>query len=631
MKRTFICLCLALTMGVAVPACSSRKSVETPDGVAPPPAVTGPAYLRGTVGSLCNIRGFSSTLVSGYGLVVMPQGSGTGSAEVPAFLRQWMLQEMRRRGFGQAKFRAQNLNAEQFLASEDTAVVAVQGLIPPGAKKGTRFDLLVTALPATQTTSLRGGRLFTTDLSIGGLDRSMAFRRPIGRGGGETYVNPFSDDTPEQEALKFSREAVVLAGGVVLDDRPLELVLNQASYRRSSDIANRINERFPASPNTKARTAEPASDRIIRLNIPEAFADNPAEFLRMTSKVFLQRVTGFEEAKARELLEVARAQPAARGDVHYALIALGKTIIPLLRQEYDHPDLDYRLSLLEVGIRLDDGQAVLDLAELADHPEADFRTRVVRSLAYAPDNMRAQRVLGQRLRDTDDQVRIAAYEVLVDQASPLVQRLPIGDGHNVRFMLDLINADRPMVFIAQQDLPRIVIFGANAPFDTPLFAQLQDGRLMLRGMEPDEPVQVYFEPRHGGESRTFEIAPTVGNLAFLLGHHPHKGNPTDGLNLSYGETVNAIYRLHAQGVVPGDMKLQISPLAETIATLEDQAESRPDSRPETEDDVDDQGNMKEPDGPFIPLDRDTPPGDTMPQGNDAPASDATPSRPEVGS
>jgi len=631
MKRTFICLCLALTMGVAVPACSSRKSVETPDGVAPPPAVTGPAYLRGTVGSLCNIRGFSSTLVSGYGLVVMPQGSGTGSAEVPAFLRQWMLQEMRRRGFGQAKFRAQNLNAEQFLASEDTAVVAVQGLIPPGAKKGTRFDLLVTALPATQTTSLRGGRLFTTDLSIGGLDRSMAFRRPIGRGGGETYVNPFSDDTPEQEALKFSREAVVLAGGVVLDDRPLELVLNQASYRRSSDIANRINERFPASPNTKARTAEPASDRIIRLNIPRQFADKPAEFLRMTSKVFLQRVTGFEEAKARELLEVARAQPAARGDVHYALIALGKTIIPLLRQEYDHPDLDYRLSLLEVGIRLDDGQAVLDLAELADHPEADFRTRVVRSLAYAPDNMRAQRVLGQRLRDTDDQVRIAAYEVLVDQASPLVQRLPIGDGHNVRFMLDLINADRPMVFIAQQDLPRIVIFGANAPFDTPLFAQLQDGRLMLRGMEPDEPVQVYFEPRHGGESRTFEIAPTVGNLAFLLGHHPHKGNPTDGLNLSYGETVNAIYRLHAQGVVPGDMKLQISPLAETIATLEDQAESRPDSRPETEDDVDDQGNMKEPDGPFIPLDRDTPPGDTMPQGNDAPASDATPSRPEVGS
>ena len=48
----------------------------------------------------------------------------------------------------------------------DTAVVVVEGLIPPGATEGTRFDLRVFAHPMTSTTSLEGGRLYTTCLCL---------------------------------------------------------------------------------------------------------------------------------------------------------------------------------------------------------------------------------------------------------------------------------------------------------------------------------------------------------------------------------------------------------------------------------------------------------------------------------
>jgi len=632
MKAFSICICLGVLLVGLTTACSSTKSADNPEGVAPPPAVTGPDYLRGTVGSLCRIRGYSATLVSGYGIVAMPRGSGTGSAEVPAFLRQWMLQEMRRRGFGQAKYRMRHLSAEEFLASEDTAVVSVQGLIPPGAKRGTKFDLLVNALPATQTTSLRGGRLFMTELSVGGMDRSLAYRKPIARGGGETYVNPFSADTSQEQARRISRQAVVLTGGVVLEDRPLELVLNAPDWARSRAIADRINERFPAAPGSKYDTAEPATDRRIRLTVAERYADNPGEFLSLISKVYLQRITGFEQAKASELLTIAQQRPETRGDIHYALVALGKTITPLLREQYDHPDLDYRLMMLRTGVRLEDGQAVLALADLADHPEPAFRVRVIDALAFAPKNLRAQRVLTKQLSDPADEVRIAAYEKLVEQQHPLVQRVPIGDGNRVRFMLDLINGQDPMVFVAQRDLPRIVIFGANTPFRTPLFAEFQGGRLMLRAMEPSEPVAVFHQPRAGGESKTYEIAPTVANLAFLLGHKSNPSNRTAGLDMSYGETVNIIYQLHQKGLIPGKLELQISPLAQTIATLEDEADAQPDSRPETDEEGEDDDGTGSDDGPFIPLDRQGQPGDTVPEGNDAPeASEPAPSRPDVGS
>jgi len=646
MKQATARICIGLLCLSTIAACSSRKTVERPQGVAPPPAVTGPDHFKGTVGSLCRIRGYSATLVSGYGLVALPQGSGTGSAEVPAYLRQWMLQEMRRRGFGTARYGMQNLTAESFFASKDTAVVAIQGLIPPGAKRGTRFDLLVTALPATQTTSLQGGTLFTADLSVGGLDRSMVFRRPLARGGGETYVNPLAPDTESEEVVQFNREAVVLAGGIVLEDRPLELVLNASSWTRSRAIADRINERFPAAPGSKKKTAEPATDRLIRISVSDQYASDPSEFLRLVSKVYLQRVTGFEQAKARELMTIALNDPAARGDAHYALISLGKIITPILRAEYDHPDLDYRLLMLRTGVRLDDGQAILDLAELADHPDPSFRVEVIEALSYAPRNRRSERVLAKRLQDDVAEVRIAAYETLVKSGNPLVHREPIGDGHKIRFMLDLIRSDQPMVFIAQRDLPRIVIFGANVPFETPMFAEFKDGRLMMRAMEEGEPASVFFQPRGGGESQTFEIAPTVGNLAFLLGHKANPRNTVEGLDLSYSDTVHTIYQLHLDGVIPGSLELQLSPLAQTIATVEDDADAVPETRPETQNDpqvtdasTNDGGQESRPetadqpatsDGPFIPLDRSNQPSDTVPSSEADPTDGDAESRPEVG-
>ncbi|MCC6581796.1 MAG: hypothetical protein IT440_15295, partial [Phycisphaeraceae bacterium] len=80
--RGLIGTMVAMGLAVAWFGCEARQPPPAPPG----PAFTGPAYLQGTVGSMTKLRGYEPLLVSGYGLVVDLQG--TGSADVPDFLRK---------------------------------------------------------------------------------------------------------------------------------------------------------------------------------------------------------------------------------------------------------------------------------------------------------------------------------------------------------------------------------------------------------------------------------------------------------------------------------------------------------------------------------------------------------------
>ena len=58
-----------------------------------------------------------------------------------------MTAEMTRLGIGDPRTGWDHLSPDRMLDSEDTAVVVVEGVIPPGAPKGLTFDVRVFALP----------------------------------------------------------------------------------------------------------------------------------------------------------------------------------------------------------------------------------------------------------------------------------------------------------------------------------------------------------------------------------------------------------------------------------------------------------------------------------------------------
>jgi len=584
----------AMAILIAAAGCQTEapKKVFVPP---PAPTYTGEQYLYGTVGSLANLKAFDPLLVSGYGLVVMPPGTGTGSSDVPTYLRQWLINEMRRKGLGSFSLGTEDMTPRKLLQTKDTAVVRVEGLIPPGATKGTAFPLLVTALEQTQTASLEHGTLWTSDLSIGGADTSMQFRRPLAEGKGAVFLNPFDEKVTQKEKLAFQRQAVVLAGGAVTKDRPIDLVLNQPSWAIARMIADRVNERFPHDKQTEFfNTAVAKSDMLVRINVPARFAGEPAKLLRLVSRLYLRRTGNFEEDKARQLGEVLIAKVDQASAVCDAWQSLGKIALPVIREYYQHEKSNVRLTALEAGAWLEDELAAGELAQLALDAEPMTRRRASELLSRLPRSTRATLALRSLLDDVDRSVRIAAYEALAEMGDASVHRTPMGDRSQFKFFLDVVDSKDPLIYISQRDVPRLVIFSPNTGFKEYLSTALWDGRFRLQGGEGNSQISVFYQSPQNPKGMAQKIAPTVANLAVLMGHRSSAERPFEGFDLSYSSIVNAIYNLQKNRDILAPLHVAPNPLASAVEQF--RSRQTQETRPEEEDEepAGEQGPVKTP-------------------------------------
>jgi hypothetical protein len=600
---------LAVLAMLWLPGCNNKpRNVDAPPAVAPPPSFTGPAFLRGTVGSMTSLRSGTDQplLVSGYGVVVFPPGTGTGSSEVPPFLRQRVINDMRKRGLGSARMRSQlppslhpflSLSPERFLDSRDTTVVAVQGLIPPGATRGEKFDILVSAIDS-QTTSLAGGTLWTVDLGIDGTNPNIEFTRPLAEAYGSIYVNPFDDRPEEERKDDFRRQGVVVLGGEVTAPRVVELVLNQPSWSRSRVIADRINERFGRSADRRP-LANPQTDSRIQITIPRRWAHRPDMMLDLIAHLYVERGPGFEATKADEMASLLREQPNFAPPVVAVWRSLGRGALESLRTYYEDPEPHVRLASLEAGAWLGDERAARYLQPLAVDSDPHVRSRVAQALVYLPSSITGARTLRQLLDDADNGVRIAAYESLaLINDTVILQRLPIGNGQDVKFMVDQVPSTRPMIYITQQSFPRIVLFGDDLRLPESTLARLWDNRLMLRTTTDAEPMEVFYQAPHRVEPRRHRVAsPSLMMLAYVLGHSPHDRDLQPGLDLSYSQVVDAVYHLVRDGHVRADVEFRLSPLAQRVEELE----RLPARRPETTMELQPQGTIEELPGDFDTL------------------------------
>lgn len=574
-----------LAATLALGGCGGDKPRREP--APPPPSYRGPAYLHGAIGSLAGVRGFEPLLVSGYGLVVgLP---GTGSADVPPYLRQWLIQEMRKGGMGNPQFKTEAMSPERVLVSRTAAPVVLEGLIPPGAVVGTRFDVLVTALPRTQTTSLDGGTLYTFDMAVDGANPEMRSYHALARASGPMYLNPFEDEAVK-DRQDLERQAVIVGGGVVVEARQVELILNTPSWQRSRLIADTINERFPKDPDLdREDVAKPITDQMIRLNIPARYASRPGDLLALINHLFIQRAPGFEAEKAQQLANLLVKDPKAHAvDVLLCWQTLGRVALPVVRKYYDHENIEVRRVALEAGARQGDEQTVDRLSEFCRSPDPAQRRRAAEMLVNLPRSIRAARLLKDLLDDDDRKVRVAAYETLAEVNDPLLQRRTFYRDRQFKFRLDLVPSDKPLIYISQKDYPRIAIFNSMLGFNAPTVAKLWDNRLMLKVDAPDEPVTAFYQKTGAPEPKTYRFAPTVANLVFLLSHKPSLEQPTEGLDLNYSQVVSALFRLSRTGYVPAEVEVRLNQLAELIAGVRDeQSADRPEfvggkpDRPET--------------------------------------------------
>jgi hypothetical protein len=604
--RLFAAILLALALA---PACAS-KNAPKPRTVAPTITRDIPSSLRGTVMAEATLLKADPVIVSGYGLVVGLNGTGGGDLDeriAASMERELGLMQV---GHESDVFQGTPLEGKsprEVLRSREVAVVVVFGAVIPGAPRGATFDVYVRAASNSPDISLEGGTLWTTELQIGPATPVGGIKtRKIARAHGPVFINPFAE--PGAPNGFSRRDGRILGGGVVTAPLDLELVLDNESHSRAKAMTDAINNRFRPGPGEEV-VARGRSSRLITITVPAAYRERSAEFLEVLRHIQIDQSQPQEYA--RRYVEALKTQPYLGNDLSWCLQALPqKAALPFLREMYDYQDLVPRLAALRAGAGLGDPMTAPHLKQLAADPGAatPVRADAIHLLGNLSAGPSVDLALAEQLNAKELMVRVAAYEALADREEkiqlrrwlehratlPAAVRVSLPDagpdsrillelpGNSIqgvrrkvvagKFLLDIVPAGDPLIFVSQQGRPRIVLFGDKLEIQRPVLVTAWDGggagaqdgspsqthlpRLMLLAESATDTPELYYRyPDRTEEDGSTRPGLTVKNkvqpdlVSFIeyLAHNPSPEDPKPGLGLTYSEVVGALNAIQQQG------------------------------------------------------------------------------------
>jgi hypothetical protein len=527
----------------------------------PSPYASSAAY-RNTIGELTSIQGTAGMAVRGYGVVV---GLGTrGCTTIPRPLFERVVQSVyKHHDFVDPIVGSNPVSPEQFLRDPDTAIVLVEGLIPPGAVKGSRFDLVVRAVPGTDTKSLRGGRLYSTDLYIyrDTAPGESIMGKVIAEGRGPLFHNPFSDD--KSATRDDPLEAVVLGGGEVEESRRVRLVLSEPSYPFARRIMDRINEQFPG----EAKVADAVSPSFIQITIPARFVDDHDHFLGLIRALYITRDPSFGVQRARELSEELRMPDSPHAMISLAFEGLGRTSLPELELLYGDQRDWVSFHAAAAGLRLRDHAAADALAVHATKPSSPFRYQAIRALGRSEGMANALHTLRNLLNDEDPRVRVAAYDELARTHDYSLNTTRVAEDN---FFLDLVpTKSEPLIYVKRTGTRRIALFGDGMRIAQPVFYRAPEGTVTIDWPAGEDELKlVRLTPRGALSDRI--VAPTdLPELVRFMGSDVVViGKDVQGAGLDYAHIVRALYRLCADGSINARFVLEEPNAAEIFGPTE---------------------------------------------------------------
>ena len=599
---------LTMLMIVASSSCSNiEKANPQPKSTfaqRPPIEMDVDPIMRGTIAGEAILLGFNDTVVRGYGLVVGLKG--TGSRAMPVEVRALLLREIGQRKQYDPLLSPNGSNA-RLLDTDDVSAVIIEGIIPPGAVAGTRFDVRVFAAPGTSTTSIEGGRLWMTDLRPGVLMTGAQQPFAIAEAGGPIFINPFSNSVAAGADAVDRLSGRILDGGTVLKDRPLKLRLATPSHNRSRTIQSAINGLFPRESDQKNDTARGKSDEMIELTVPPSFSERTGDFAQLIRHSPVD--IGATEQTANNIRRSLLANPGAAEAAAWRWQALGKKCIPVIQELYTNPEDQPRMAALEAGAKLNDPLAVPPLLEMVKSGPKENRQAAIRLLAKMDSNPTIDLGVRNFIDDRDIDVRFAAYECLRRRRDSSVRVMPL----NGRFKLESVDAKKPMIYLTQTGDPRIVIFGDSSELLRPMTANIWNGRLLMRGELDDPNVQVFYRPNAANNPTIDNISARLSTVVAFMARPAGPRSADTGIGLSYSETINALHSLWNSGYIAGDFKGEQDRLLASIVKEETRAE--PKERPEfpMESEITDSLSTRTPQTPAAQLDSKPKISDTVPR------------------
>ncbi|HCD29903.1 MAG TPA: hypothetical protein DEQ73_04790, partial [Phycisphaerales bacterium] len=133
--------------------------------------------------------------------------------------------------------------------------------------------------------------------------------------------------------------------------------------------------------------------------------------------------------------------------------------------------------------------------------------------------------------DAELDIRLAAYEALVDLGSSTVRRVRF----HPEFEVDLVDSTSPLIYVTQTLIPRVVVFAPQHELARPLFADLPTQNIMAVAEDGDDLVRLRYDGKVIGS------APTLLALVQSLATPENSALGRKGFGLDYATTVGALY------------------------------------------------------------------------------------------
>jgi len=531
-KHVFsVFLLLAILLCILPSESFAKKQKKSKDKKAETPP---PVQLDKTIGDLAEVVAFNPIPVKGIGLVVgLPN---TGSSECPTdirnYLRQYILTQVGKKN---------PVNPDMMIDSKDTAVVIVEGFIPQGAAKRQAFDVVVKTLANTQTTSLAGGRLYTTDLKfVARIEDVVQSSKTLALAAGPVYTDNISDPKPDP------RGGIVLGGGRSMQDYQITLALFKPDFQAIAIIRNRINQRFGKD------VASATSPELISLSVPGEFRDKKERFIELVKSLYVTAAAESEDAHTAWLIK--NLQTATdKSKYQTALESVGRPaaegLLPLLDSADDQTKFAAAKCLLVIG----DYRALKTLRDYAQDAGSSFRIAAIQAIGdYASIND-VTALMGRLVKDENFDVRYNAYRYLQKHNDTSVIRTNISED----FYIDQViaSAGAKTIYISRSQQAGIVLFGAPVDCEKDIYVESDDGQIIINSQPTEDRISVMRKhPLTGELMGPLKCSLRVADIIKLLGDEPdpedNKKRP--GLGASYSDIVALLKKMVDKGAVKAD-------------------------------------------------------------------------------
>ena len=557
--------------------CEGMGWKKLPPEQPPSQAIDQGPVLADSIGALTYMADITGRPVRGFGVVI--NLGDTGSADCPTFIREHLIDAMTKvRDTWISLEDRRRFSPGELIDAADTAVVEVNGLVPPGAPDNTSFDLLVRAIPGTSTRSLAGGLLLPCELRLSSMnvsDEALLGGHIVARAAGPIFVNPFTDSDTNSSSAD-PRQGYVLSGGEIAEPRTLRLLLREPSYPMARRLERRINERFGQRP----PIATAMSRGYLTIKTPPEYTTNSEDFIRLLPHLYIENHPAFTEPRLRELTRLITLPGVNYEHISLALQGIGRVAVPQIQPLYSHGNPLVRYYAARAGLRLQDVTALPVLADIAVSSNHGIALMAVHELGRCPYPQAVLKL--QPLLDSPDQeIRIASYTALLHQRPTAISSVPFRhtiDPMQLNLILDVVDSDGPpLIYVRRKQIPRITVFGLKLPVRLPLFYTDAADTFTLNAVDETGDITM-FAKRRGQLSEPILVAPRVAELISALADRPIKDEAgrVRGLGLSYSQVVQVLATFCRDGTIPAHLEVERTSMTELLGP-----ESLPE-RPEAE-------------------------------------------------